>query len=92
MLRSTKGKFDTWITCMLLTAMGTNFALQGVATQSSTYRGIARKAIDGNTDRNVAQKSCSGTHTNIRPWWKVELNKMVLVKLVVLTIRDSSGK
>ena len=83
---------DYLLVTMFLSAMGTNFALRGVATQSSTYRGIARKAIDGNTDGNVAQKSCTGTHTNFRPWWKVELNTMVMVQLVVITFRDSGGK
>lgn len=56
-----------------------NMALNKPAQQSSEsllYTGIAKKAVDGNTDGNFLHGSC--THTNElnlpnKPWWKVDL-------------------
>lgn len=57
---------------------GTNLALAGHATQSSTgYDGVARRAIDGST--NGRYSALSTTHTgghgegDAEPWWQVRL-------------------
>jgi len=57
---------------------GTNLALAGTATQSSTaYGGVASRAIDGGTSGLYSDKSV--THTgghglgDPQPWWQVKL-------------------
>ena len=65
-----------------------NFAIEGIAIQSSTYNGFrANLATDGNTDSNLDHKSCSHTTFDYGPWWMVTLKKLVLVNDVVIVNR-----
>ncbi|MBN3289178.1 PXN1 protein, partial [Polypterus senegalus] len=59
-------------------------ARQGIASQSTTYLGTPSLAIDGNTDGNFADGSC--THTNFLPnsWWEVDLRATYAVSMVVV--------
>ncbi|XP_025077935.1 uncharacterized protein LOC112554391 [Pomacea canaliculata] len=56
-----------------------NMALNKPAQQSSEsllYSGIAKKAVDGNTDGNFLHGSCTHTDESYlanKPWWKVDL-------------------
>ncbi|MEQ9302317.1 MAG: carbohydrate-binding protein, partial [Marinoscillum sp.] len=55
--------------------VGTNIALNGTATQSSTaYSGVASRAIDGNTSGNWSDGSVTHTSADTsNPWWEVDL-------------------
>ena len=70
-----------------------NVALTGKATQSTTgYGGVAKLAIDGNTDGDF-QKSKSVTHNangDADAWWEVDLGEECnLTKLAVWNRTDS---
>ncbi|NDH06879.1 hypothetical protein EBX93_13335, partial [bacterium] len=72
---------------------GTNIALKGTATQSSTdYDGPAKLAIDGNTngDYNTA-KSTTHTKTENNPWWEVQLSQVAPIDKVVIWNRTDGG-
>ena len=75
-------------------AQEVNFGPRGVATQSSTYKDcIPARAIDGNTDNEYGQKSCTQTLKDSDPWWKVTFKYDILVKKVVIVNRgDCCGK
>ncbi len=63
-----------------------NIALQGKATQISTYRrGEAEHAIDGNTEGDY-HKAYSVTHNNETndPWWEVDLSGSFKIAKIVL--------
>ena len=79
---------------MLLTAMGTNFALKGFATASSSLsRGDPNNAIDGNIAASFSQGSCTLTDEEYEPWWRVYFLKLILAREVVITNRaDCCGK
>jgi hypothetical protein len=66
-----------------------NYALSGVATQSSTsYNGPAQNAIDGNTDGNFADGSVAQTAGNDSPaWWQVDLGSMRAIGSVSVWFR-----
>ena len=70
-----------------------NVALKGKAKQSTTgYGGVAKLAIDGNTDGDFS-KSKSVTHNangDPKPWWEVDLGKeQNLTRLAVWNRTDS---
>src|SRR5205807_9543504 len=53
-----------------------NVALEGEATQSSTaFEGLARFAIDGQTDGDYDKKSTTHTEQSENPWWELDLKK-----------------
>ena len=72
---------------------GSNIALRGTASQSSTaFDGPARFAIDGNTD-GVYDQSRTTTHTgsSANPWWEVDLKSAAPIeRLVVWNRTDAS--
>lgn len=54
---------------------GSNIALCGTASQSSTgYGGDASRAIDGNTNGAWSGGSVTHTNTEANPWWEVALD------------------
>ncbi len=70
----------------------TNVALGGQARQSSTaFDGLARLAIDGNTDGRYEQAH-STTHTSqsTDPWWEVDLGRVEEIDRVVIWNRVES--
>ncbi|KAI0208186.1 hypothetical protein LSAT2_007133 [Lamellibrachia satsuma] len=68
-------------------AAAKNFALEGIATQSSNYYDYrANLAIDGNADTNFQHKSCSRTTGYTEAWWMVTLKKLILVHDVVVIV------
>ncbi len=71
---------------------GSNVALQGTASQSSTYTdAIASRAIDGKTDGAYQKHSVSHTNTNdTDPWWEVDLGKAFPLDYVTLWNRTDS--
>lgn len=55
---------------------GKNVALAGSATQHSTANGgLARLAIDGETNGNFEKRSVTHTETVDEPWWEVDLGQ-----------------
>ena len=70
----------------------TNVATSGVATQSTTsYRGVARRAIDGTTRSTWSGGSV--THTTgglVQPWWQVTLPEAVTIEDITIYGRTDS--
>lgn len=73
------------------TASPTYSALLSVgkpATQSSTFiTGVAAgaeasRAVDGNTNQNYASGSCTHTRNEVRPWWRIDLQRTATVDTV----------
>ncbi|XP_068136063.1 uncharacterized protein [Hyperolius riggenbachi] len=66
-----------------------NVALNGVASQSSTYRpeSTANKAIDGNLDPIFYSASCTHTNDDVSPWWRVDLLQPHKISKVIITNR-----
>ncbi|XP_075056548.1 fucolectin-1-like [Mixophyes fleayi] len=75
-----------------------NVALQGRATQSSTYSYQntiynAIKAIDGDTNSDFGHGSCSSTTNEASPWWRVDLLKSYKISHITITKRgDCCGE
>uniref|UniRef100_A0A3Q3EC77 Fucolectin tachylectin-4 pentraxin-1 domain-containing protein n=1 Tax=Labrus bergylta TaxID=56723 RepID=A0A3Q3EC77_9LABR len=66
-----------------------NVALSRTADQSSSHPdGPARNAVDGNRDPNFAKGSCSLTHQESNPWWRVDLQNVYTVTAVMITNRN----
>jgi len=62
-----------------------NVALGATASQSSTtYRGDAARAIDGNTSGHYGESSVTHTASTVAPWWRVDLGKAHRVDRVSL--------
>ncbi|CAI9620751.1 unnamed protein product, partial [Staurois parvus] len=77
-----------------------NVALGGRATQSSIYRNLgegyltaAINAIDGNQNSAFSYGSCSCTHNDLSPWWRVDLLKPYSIAYITITNRgDCCGE
>jgi hypothetical protein len=81
---------------------GKNLALGGKATQSSTtatapatgpkgYSDVAQRAIDGNTDGNLAAGSVAETRAEPNPWWEVDLGQSETIDYIVVWNRTDGG-
>ena len=78
---------------LLSTAMGTNHAFVGVATQSSIYENnTAELAIDGNINNDMSQHSCSITSEVYEPWWEVTFKYEIRVSEVIIVSRLDNRK
>ncbi|KAL0977961.1 hypothetical protein UPYG_G00163900 [Umbra pygmaea] len=65
-----------------------NLALNGVAAQSSLYANTkASDAIDGDRKSNYHAGSCTHTHKDYKPWWRVDLRDVYRIRTVSLTNR-----
>ncbi|XP_040263665.1 uncharacterized protein LOC120979167 isoform X2 [Bufo bufo] len=66
-----------------------NLALQGIATQSSTYSyfGSARNANDGSLAANYLRSQCSYTKKELDPWWMVDLKAQYRIISIAITNR-----
>lgn len=71
---------------------GSNLALNGTATQSSTaYNGPAHLAIDGNTDGNYGNASVTHTgHDDPVKWWQVDLGANYVIDEISIYNRTGS--
>lgn len=84
----------TDVTSVTVTAppvSGTNLALAGTASQSSTdYGGVASRAIDNNT--NGAWSNGSVTHTNNESgaWWQVDMGENKTIDDIVIFNRTDN--
>ena len=68
-----------------------NLAFGKPAWQSSTsYKGIAIQAVDGNREGNFSKQSCSLTAVDEVPWWVVDLQAEHNVIRVAITNRGGS--
>ncbi|HAB16917.1 MAG TPA: hypothetical protein DCE44_10755, partial [Verrucomicrobiales bacterium] len=72
---------------------GTNIALKGSPTQSSTdYLGDANRAVDGNTDGNYGEaRSTSHTRSENDPWWELDLGAEFPVEQIAVWNRTDGG-
>ncbi|MEM9367730.1 MAG: DUF1553 domain-containing protein [Planctomycetota bacterium] len=70
-----------------------NVALDGSATQSTTYRqASADRAIDGNTDGDYASNSVSHTgNGDSEPWWELDLGAEHDLTRIVIWNRTDNG-
>ena len=74
------------------------FLLENLAFQKPTYQhswavsgGTSDKAVDGNSNMNFADGSCTfGAHSNF-PWWRVDLGQDEFVTEVYLVNMEHSG-
>ncbi|XP_075125454.1 fucolectin-like [Leptodactylus fuscus] len=73
-----------------------NVALGGRATQSTIlrdsvnhmgYMAMAMNAIDGNQDSNYIHGSCTHTHQELSPWWRVDLLRSYRISHISITNR-----
>jgi len=57
---------------------------QGKPTSQSSegWSGSSSRAVDGNTNSNYGSNSCTHTQANNNEWWRVDLQKMYMVKKV----------
>ncbi|XP_070535729.1 uncharacterized protein [Ptychodera flava] len=66
-----------------------NFALGKTASQSSdSGKNVASRAVDGDKNSDLAQKSCSKTGYEEDPWWIVDLGSSQDVYQVTITNRQ----
>ncbi|GLQ74165.1 galactose-binding domain-containing protein [Vibrio penaeicida] len=66
-----------------------NYALAGIATQSSDYASrTAERAIDGRTDQNYNFDSVTHTNNEIEPWWQVDLRTSKNLKEIKIYFRN----
>ena len=71
---------------------GTNVALKGKATQSSTdYAGPPEYAIDGKTDGQFENKSVTHTAVSDNPWWEVDLGSDTEIERLAIWNRTGGG-
>jgi hypothetical protein len=70
-----------------------NLARRGTARQSSTANdGVARLAIDGNTDGRFDEtRSSTHTETSADPWWEVDLKFEQPIDRIVVWNRTDDG-
>lgn len=69
-----------------------NIALSGEATQSTTaYEGLAKLAIDGNTDGDFEKaKSTTHTESSENPWWELDLKQAFPLEKIVIWNRTDN--
>ncbi|XP_077345298.1 fucolectin-like isoform X1 [Lithobates pipiens] len=86
-----------WILCGV-SAEYQNVALQGRATMCTIlddyhwgFQSAAINAIDGNQDPEFIHGSCSHTHKQLSPWWRVDLLKPYKIAYIKVTNRDKYG-
>ena len=76
-----------------------NIALEGNATQSSSYKHVrqhdrdyAKYAIDGDFSTNLRQTGrCAHTKGDAGAWWQVEFTDVYRIQKVAITTRKRSG-
>ena len=88
-----ENKFLSLAEVQLLGEDGTNLALQGVASQSSTaFNGPANLANDGSTNGEHNKSPCV-THTEKErnPWWELDLKSATTIKKIRVFNRTDSN-
>ncbi|XP_040204113.1 fucolectin-like [Rana temporaria] len=90
-----------WLLCGVSAHLNKNrnVALQGRATQSTIlndehygFLSAAINAIDGNEDPHFDHGSCSHTHNDVSPWWRVDLLKSYRISFISITNRVNYGE
>ncbi|KAJ1158364.1 hypothetical protein NDU88_011055 [Pleurodeles waltl] len=90
------------LTCMMLVISASDYsdkneALRGRVTQSSVltgqwqdvgYLGLAINAVDGNLDPEYSHGSCSHTHIENSPWWRLDMLDQYHIDTVKITNRN----
>ncbi|XP_050960134.1 fucolectin-like isoform X2 [Labeo rohita] len=72
-----------------------NLALGAKTDQSSTFPffGLAKHAVDGNSNSNYFLGSCTHTFMEHSPWWRVDLGGVYKISRVTITNRgDCCGE
>ncbi|XP_039649988.1 uncharacterized protein LOC120555387 [Perca fluviatilis] len=70
---------------------GPNIAQLGTVIQSSVFDiGIPELAIDGHRASVWAQRSCSHTLNDFKPWWRLDLLKTYKINTVTITNRGDA--
>uniref|UniRef100_A0A3Q3GEH5 Fucolectin tachylectin-4 pentraxin-1 domain-containing protein n=1 Tax=Labrus bergylta TaxID=56723 RepID=A0A3Q3GEH5_9LABR len=69
-------------------SLTTNIAKGGKVDQSSLYgKGVPERAIDGNRASKWGDDSCTHTHNDFSPWWRLDLQKQYKITSVTITNR-----
>ncbi|XP_077147956.1 fucolectin-like [Ranitomeya variabilis] len=83
-----------WISVSGISTQYKNLALHGRATQSSIannkdygFLSMPINAIDGNQDADFYHGSCSHTHHDYSPWWRVDLLSSYKITYITITSR-----
>ncbi|KAM9837046.1 uncharacterized protein ACBR49_019431 isoform 2-T2 [Aulostomus maculatus] len=72
----------------LAAVMGDNIARGGLVSQSSLYEDAnPERAIDGYRTSLWQQKSCTHTHNDLKPWWRLDLLQPYKITNVTITNR-----
>lgn len=75
------------ISFRLTIALG-NVARGKSTRQSSTgWSGVSSRAVDGDKNNEYNGNSCTHTHKDSKPWWRVDLGAVLTVKRVSITNR-----
>ena len=65
-----------------------NVAYQKDTAQSSIgHQGVSSRAVDGNSNTNFNDASCTHTLHEKQPWWRVDLGNVELVNEVYVVNR-----
>ncbi|XP_072254188.1 pentraxin fusion protein-like, partial [Pyxicephalus adspersus] len=67
-----------------------NIAPNGITSESSNYvaiKDLANRAIDGSTDLDWHNGSCTHTRGDLEPWWKLDMKRRYNVNIVVVSGR-----
>uniref|UniRef100_A0A3Q3G869 F5/8 type C domain-containing protein n=1 Tax=Labrus bergylta TaxID=56723 RepID=A0A3Q3G869_9LABR len=76
------------LTRLCLSLSTTNIAKGGKVDQSSLYgKGVPERAIDGNRASKWGDDSCTHTHNDFSPWWRLDLQKQYKITSVTITNR-----
>jgi len=76
----------------LLNDSGTNFAPDGITTQSTTgFGGISSRAIDGNTNQLWSGGSITHTNNPSYGWWQLDMPSPVNANKIVIYNRIDSN-
>jgi len=76
----------------LLNDSGTNFAPDGITSQSTTgFGGISSRAIDGNTNQLWSGGSITHTNNSSYGWWQLDMPSPVNANKIVIYNRIDSN-
>ena len=64
-----------------------NLAMRKPAKQSSTDRYRAKNAVDGMSDSDISEGSCSRTRKQRGSWWQVDVLNVYEIRSVVIVSR-----
>ncbi|XP_074533309.1 uncharacterized protein LOC141796221 [Halichoeres trimaculatus] len=81
-------KRKEYLTLCEVEVTGFNIARGGNVTQSSIFSGaVPERAVDGNRASTWEQGSCAHTNKELRPWWRLKLDRRFKIYTVTIINR-----